>query len=241
MMPYSDAPGLEPGKQGPSAMELMQQAATDPKGATDRINELMGPGTCDESSVQAAAMQVAMRQTYAFASNMAKGMGYYSLEHYELHRQGMVRASSSRGGKKGGPEKKMTLFVGGLKKETTDETMKDHFNKYGNVTRADIIRNSDGTSRGFGFVRFERDDEIHNAVDHKFEHILDGQWVNVKVSDPNRADAGKNASRAVEIAAISAGVEPSKYLDYLTELGQAKYGYGSKAVEDESDSKSKPY
>merc|ERR1712146_742142 len=78
--------------------------------------------------------------------------------------------------------------------------------------------------------------EIHKCVEYKFEHILDGQWVNVKVSDPNRADGGKNASRAVEIAAIAAGVEPSKYLDYLTELGQQKYGYVRTAEIEKKDS-----
>lgn len=242
MMPIVDAPGLDPSQgPGPCAMDLMQMGATDPKGAAEIINNLMGPDTCDESTVQAAAMQVAMRQSYTFAANMAKGMGYYSLEHYELHRQSMVKAQSQRG-KKGMVEKKLTLFVGGLKKETTESTVRNHFAQYGDVTRADVIRNTDGTSRGFAFVNFATDEEVYKCMEYKFDHILDGQWVNCKVSDPNRQDAGKNASRAVEIAAMNAGVEPSKYLDYLTDVCRAKYGYGSNHVEDNvSRDRHKPY
>eukprot|EP00927_Polykrikos_kofoidii_P021811 TRINITY_DN20544_c0_g1_i2.p2 TRINITY_DN20544_c0_g1~~TRINITY_DN20544_c0_g1_i2.p2 ORF type:complete len:596 (-),score=76.35 TRINITY_DN20544_c0_g1_i2:2604-4391(-) len=211
---------------GTSALELLQLSSTDPKAATEQLNGIMGPGTCDENFVQAAAMQLTMRQAYMFATNLAKGMGYHSLEHYELHKQALIKASMK--GKKG-DSKRLTLFVGGLKKDTNDEKLRQHFSQYGEVTRADVIRNVDGTSRGFGFVKFVTEEEIDRCMKAKFDHILDGQWVNVKVSDPNRADAGKNASKAVEIAAMQAGVEPSHYLDYLTRLATMKYGYGSSA------------
>jgi len=223
-------------KVGPSALELLQQAATDPPAAVLLVNGMLGPGACDESTVQAAAMQLTMRQAYAFATNLARSMGYHSLEHYELHKQSLLKASTSRGSTKrgGGGDKKLTLFVGGLRKDTDDDKLREHFAKYGEVTRADVIRNVDGTSRGFGFVKFASDAAIERCIEAKFEHILDGQWVNVKVSDPNRADAGKNASRAVEIAAANAGVEPSQYLDYLKQFAKAKYGYRSSAEADDS-------
>jgi len=206
-----------------SAMDLMGQAVADPTSAAVIINAMYGPSTTDEASAPAKAMQITMKQAYLFSSKLANLMGYHSLEHYELHKQAIVKANSRKHPKNS--EKRLTLFIGGLRKETTDVTLRRHFETYGTITRCDIIRNPDGSSRGFGFVKYSTDDEINKAVHHKFEHILDGQWVNVKISDPNRAETGKNATKAVEMAANAAGVAPEHYMDYLANLAKVKYGY----------------
>lgn len=210
---------------GPSAVELLQQAATEPERAARCINEMAGSERCNATSVQAEAMKLTMRQAYAFATTLANTLGYHSLEQYELHKISLVKASSLKSKK--GDSKKLSVFVGGLKKDIDDEQLRAHFSQFGGVTRADVIRNQDGTSRGFGFVKFVAEEDVEKCMRAKFEHILDGQWVNVKVSDPSRADSSKNASKVVEMAARSAGVEPSRYLDFLTEVATAKYGYQS--------------
>merc|ERR1712224_257511 len=58
---------------------------------------------------------------YLQATQMAKSMGYPSLEAMELHRQSLLKGKDK---KKSQPE---TLFIDGLKKTTEDETLQEHF------------------------------------------------------------------------------------------------------------------
>lgn len=45
------------------------------------------------------------------------------------------------------------VFVGGLAWETPKETLRDHFEKYGDILEAVIINNkATGRSKGYGFV-----------------------------------------------------------------------------------------
>jgi len=169
--------------------------------------------------------QMAMQQYFMQATSMAKSMGYFSLEAMLLHRQAMMKAGGETK-KRSNPE---TVFCGGLRKTTSDEQVIDHFKKFGEVVRCDVIRSLDGSSRGFAFVRFATQEDVQRVLDAKFEHWIDEKWVDVRMKDSRAADAGKSASKAVEMAAATAGVEPSQYLNYLTNLAMVQYGYGTKA------------
>ena len=47
------------------------------------------------------------------------------------------------------------LFVGGLPYHTTDKSLRDHFNVYGDIDEAVVITDRQtGKSRGYGFVSF---------------------------------------------------------------------------------------
>jgi len=191
-------------------------------------------------------LQLAMQQAYIQATQMAKAMGYYSLEAMELHRLALLKAQ-----KRGNSQSynHLKIFVGGLQKTTDDETVKEHFTAFGEVARCDIIRNLDGSSRGFAFVGFTTEEAVDKCLEAKFEHIIDGKWVNVRRKEDEPADSGRNAARAVELAAAQAGVEPSQYLNYLTQLAVVKYGYGKSALDDMArdmnkascSARSKPY
>merc|ERR1719247_1979566 len=171
---------------------------------------------------------------YLQATQMAKSLGYPSLEAMELHRQSLTKGKDK---KKAQPE---TLFIGGLKKTTEDEVLQEHFVQFGEVVRCDVIRNLDGTSRGFAFVRMVDMAAVDRVLDAKFDHVIDGQWVDVRPKDTCRADAGRKASQAVEHAAMAVGVEPSQYLNYLTQVASAKYGYGE-STSATSSARGSPY
>ncbi|GER39821.1 RNA binding protein [Striga asiatica] len=66
------------------------------------------------------------------------------------------------------------LFVGGLSWGTDDQSLKDAFSSFGDVTEAKIVtdRNS-GKSRGFGFVSFSSDESASSALS-----AMDGQELN---------------------------------------------------------------
>jgi RNA recognition motif-containing protein len=52
------------------------------------------------------------------------------------------------------------VFVGGLEYNLGESELRAHFEKYGELTDCQIIRDAhSGRSRGFGFVRF-KDDSI---------------------------------------------------------------------------------
>ncbi|OMO88539.1 hypothetical protein COLO4_20223 [Corchorus olitorius] len=66
------------------------------------------------------------------------------------------------------------LFIGGLSYGTDDQSLKDAFSSFGDVTEAKIIVDRDtGRSRGFGFVNFSDDQAASSAVS-----AMDGQELN---------------------------------------------------------------
>ncbi len=57
------------------------------------------------------------------------------------------------------------VFVGNLPYSTTDEELSAHFSAAGAVKSARVITDKmTGRSRGFGFVEFETQDVLENAI-----------------------------------------------------------------------------
>jgi len=74
-------------------------------------------------------------------------------------------------------------FVGGLAWETTEESLREFFGKFGKITDAVVMRDRQtGQPRGFGFVTFE-DPEVAKQVCGE-QHSLDGRTVETKISVP---------------------------------------------------------
>ncbi|KAG5982613.1 hypothetical protein E4U55_001680, partial [Claviceps digitariae] len=66
------------------------------------------------------------------------------------------------------------MFIGGLNWETTDQSLRDYFEQFGEVVECTVMRDSStGRSRGFGFLTF-KDAKTVNIVMVK-EHFLDGK------------------------------------------------------------------
>ncbi|KAF2821666.1 RNA-binding domain-containing protein [Ophiobolus disseminans] len=85
------------------------------------------------------------------------------------------------------------MFIGGLNWETTEESLKEYFSQYGEVSECTVMRDSaTGRSRGFGFLTF-RDPKCVNTVMVK-EHYLDG-----KIIDPKRAIPREEQERTSKI------------------------------------------
>ncbi|KAK8491330.1 hypothetical protein V6N12_000064 [Hibiscus sabdariffa] len=81
------------------------------------------------------------------------------------------------------------LFIGGLSYGTDDQTLKEAFSEFGNVTEARVIVDREtGRSRGFGFVNFAEDEAANNALS-----AMDGQELhgrNIRVSYANERPSG---------------------------------------------------
>ncbi len=76
------------------------------------------------------------------------------------------------------------IFVGGLSWQTTEETLRYHFEQYGEVVSVEVMRDRNtGDPRGFAFVVFGEDatvDLVMSNLPHEINH---------KVVDVKRAQA----------------------------------------------------
>eukprot|EP01031_Cornospumella_fuschlensis_P031322 gene31322-37851_t len=81
------------------------------------------------------------------------------------------------------------IFVGGLSPEVTEQDFQEYFARYGDIKDAVVMvdRNT-GTSRGFGFVTFEREDSVQRVM--REEHELQGKYVEIKRAEPRETQRG---------------------------------------------------
>ncbi|KAI9017440.1 hypothetical protein BC832DRAFT_519473, partial [Gaertneriomyces semiglobifer] len=76
------------------------------------------------------------------------------------------------------------VFVGGLAWETTNDSLRSAFEKYGEVTDAYVIQDRDtGRSRGFGFVTFADEQNAKDAVEGLKDFELDGRPIRVDIAN----------------------------------------------------------
>ncbi|KAJ1286806.1 hypothetical protein BS78_03G380300 [Paspalum vaginatum] len=80
------------------------------------------------------------------------------------------------------------LFVGGLSWGTNDQTLREAFSTFGEVTEARVITDREtGRSRGFGFVSFTSSDEAKSAVEQMDGQDLEGRSVRVNFANERPA------------------------------------------------------
>ncbi|KAI1899515.1 hypothetical protein AGOR_G00062590 [Albula goreensis] len=88
------------------------------------------------------------------------------------------------------PEQLRKLFIGGLSFETTDESLKAHFEQWGKLTDCVVMRDpANKRSRGFGFVTYSCVDEVDAAMAAR-PHKVDG-----RVVEPKRAVSREDSSK----------------------------------------------
>ncbi|CAH1965941.1 unnamed protein product [Acanthoscelides obtectus] len=101
-----------------------------------------------------------------------------------------MRKDQDKGGDRQEPEQLRKLFIGGLDFRTTDESLKTHFEQWGDIT--DVVVMKDPTtkrSRGFGFITYEKAHMVDDAQANR-PHRVDGRIVEVKRAVP-RQDIGR--------------------------------------------------
>lgn len=82
----------------------------------------------------------------------------------------------------------MNIFVTKLDFKTKDSTLREAFEKYGEVTDVKIVTDKmSGRSKGYGFVEMANDDEGMNAINGLNETELDGRTIVVKKAEPRES------------------------------------------------------
>ncbi len=87
------------------------------------------------------------------------------------------------------------LFVGGLNWKTTDEGLRQAFERFGEITEAKVITDREtGRSRGFGFITFGDDQAAENAKTEMDGSQLEGRTIKVNEAEqkPMRGGGGRS-------------------------------------------------
>ncbi len=83
------------------------------------------------------------------------------------------------------------LFVGGLAWATSDESLRTHFEEFGEVTETKIVTDREtGRSRGFGFVTYAEEANANEAKDALNNSELDGRTIRVDHATEQRPRNG---------------------------------------------------
>ena len=89
------------------------------------------------------------------------------------------------------------LFIGGLSSETTEESLKNYYQQWGELTDCVVIRGlASQKSRGFGFVTFSSVAEVDAAMAAR-PHSIDG-----RVVDPKRAAAREKSEKQGSLVTV---------------------------------------
>jgi len=97
---------------------------------------------------------------------------------------GDSRGPSGAGGRKDAGSTK--LFVGNLPDGYPDNSLRELFEQYGEVTECDVLKN-------FGFVHFRKQEEAEKAKDGLTNHSIEGKKIRVESSGPGRGGSSSTA------------------------------------------------
>ncbi|KAK3148832.1 hypothetical protein QOZ80_3AG0209270 [Eleusine coracana subsp. coracana] len=87
-------------------------------------------------------------------------------------------------------------FIGNLSWSTTDESLRDAFEKFGNLTEAKVVLDKfSGRSRGFGFVTFDEKKAMEDAIEGMNGLDLDGRAITVDKAQPQGPGRDRNGDR----------------------------------------------
>lgn len=138
---------------------------------------------------------------------------------------------------------KYKVFVGGVSWQTTEESLREHFGKFGTVARVVIAKDrQSGAPRGFAFVSFTDYSAFNNALQVEHHHIL-GRTVDVKRAIPrgeqfqielqesrglirnSRSNGnGRNSeqlrTRKIFVGGLSANLTEQEFRNYFEQFGR---------------------
>jgi RNA recognition motif-containing protein len=99
------------------------------------------------------------------------------------------------------------IFVGGLPVSLSEATFYSHFQKYGAIVEAQIMKDrKNSRSRGFGFIRYQSEESVEEVL--KFDHTINGKLVEVKKALPKHALSSMNQE---ELSMVSDEPEMDDY------------------------------
>ncbi|BFZ04526.1 hypothetical protein BsWGS_07565 [Bradybaena similaris] len=117
------------------------------------------------------------------------------------------------------------MFVGGLSWQTTGETLRDYFNKFGDIKEAQVMKDpTTRRSRGFGFVTFMDPDSISKVMETRPHHI-DSKGVDPKVAVPKKLNPKMvTKTKKIFIGGLSSTTTIEDCKKYFSQYGKIEDG-----------------
>jgi len=85
------------------------------------------------------------------------------------------------------------VYVGNLSWDVAWQDLKDHMREAGEVSHAEVIKEADGRSKGFGIVEYATYDEAQDAIETLTETELKGRTIYVREDRESNSNGGSNA------------------------------------------------
>ncbi|TMI85588.1 MAG: RNA-binding protein [Bacteroidetes bacterium] len=83
----------------------------------------------------------------------------------------------------------MKMYVSNLSFHTSDDNLKELFQKFGAVSSARVITDREsGRSRGFGFVEMDSENEAKDAIQGLNNKEIEGRALSVSIAKEKKAD-----------------------------------------------------
>ncbi|KAM5152181.1 heterogeneous nuclear ribonucleoprotein A3 isoform 2-T2 [Mantella aurantiaca] len=121
------------------------------------------------------------------------------------------------------PEQLRKLFIGGLSFETTDDSLREHFEQWGKLTDCVVMRDPQTKrSRGFGFVTYSCVEEVDASMSAR-PHKVDGRVVEPKraVSREDSVKPGAHLTvKKIFVGGIKEDTEEYHLRDYFESYGK---------------------
>lgn len=112
------------------------------------------------------------------------------------------------------------MFIGGLSWQTSPESLREYFSKYGEITEVMVMKDpTTRRSRGFGFITFADPSSVDKVLTQA-THELDGKKIDPKVAFPRRAHPKMvTRTKKIFVGGLSAPTTLEDVKNYFEQFG----------------------
>ncbi|XP_004911781.1 RNA-binding protein Musashi homolog 2 isoform X9 [Xenopus tropicalis] len=115
------------------------------------------------------------------------------------------------------------MFIGGLSWQTSPDSLRDYFNKFGEIRECMVMRDpTTKRSRGFGFVTFADPASVDKVLAQP-HHELDSKTIDPKVAFPRRAQPKMvTRTKKIFVGGLSANTVVEDVKQYFEQFGKVE-------------------
>ncbi|XP_053972403.1 RNA-binding protein Musashi homolog Rbp6 isoform X2 [Hylaeus volcanicus] len=112
------------------------------------------------------------------------------------------------------------MFIGGLSWQTSPESLREYFTKYGDITEVMVMKDpTTRRSRGFGFITFADPASVDKVL-AQVNHELDGKKIDPKVAFPRRTHPKMvTRTKKIFVGGLSAPTTLEDVKNYFEQFG----------------------